>query len=96
MSAELVVLYQWKESVSEERILSNLEAIRSMKGNVPGLIEVKIGADCYASGQWSHGACLSFESAAALREYSQHPEHDRIVSLIVPDLETLQYCGFEC
>jgi len=96
MAVELIVLYDWKESVSQERIAYHLGEISKMKEKVPGLLEVKIGPRCYGQEQWTHGACLTFTSAAALDEYSRHPEHDRIASQLVPDLETLQYCGFEC
>ena len=95
MAVELIVLYDWKESVSDERIAYHLGEISKMKEKVPGLLEVKIGPRCYGQEQWTHGACLTFASAEALDEYSRHPEHDRIASQIVPDLETLQYCGFE-
>jgi len=95
MAVELIVLYDWKESVSEERIEYHLREISAMQEKVPGLLEVKIGPRCFGQEQWTHGARLTFSSQAALDEYSRHPEHDRIASQIVPDLETLQYCGFE-
>ena len=95
MAVELIVLYKWKPSVSEERIRYHLGEIGKMKERVPGLLEVKFGPRCYGPEQWSHGARLTFASPAALDEYSRHPEHDRIASLIMPDLETIHYCGFE-
>ena len=95
MAVELIVMYDWKESVSEERIAYHLGEISALYGKVPGLLAVKIGARCYGPEQWTHGACLTFDSAAALDGYSRHPEHDRIAAQMVPDLENLQYCGFE-
>lgn len=96
MAVELIVLYEWKESVSEERVSYHLNAIGAMRDKVPGLLEVKIGPRCYGPEQWSHGARLTFDSPGALDDYARHPEHDNIANQIVPDLQNIQYCGFEC
>lgn len=95
MAVELLVLYDWKNGVTEERIAYYLREIEGMREKVPGLLEVKTGPRCFGPEQWTHGARLTFESSEALTAYSSHPEHDRIAGMIVPDLNVIQYVGFE-
>jgi len=70
-----VVLYTIKDEY-KERIPRLVEAFYSMKGKIPGLIELEAGADELDS-ERSYDLALitAFESWEAYRAYLVHPAH---------------------
>ena len=74
-----VIVWKLKEEFSEEekqRVKAEIkEGLESLKGKIPGLLSIRV----YTRGLPSSTADLmldsEFESAEALKGYSEHPEH---------------------
>ncbi len=73
----------------KEGIKANLE---SLKGQIPGLVDVKVEINGLAS---STGDCLldtTFEDAASLSRYSKHPAHVAVADTYVRPYTAIRSC----
>jgi len=81
-----IVLLQPKSETTTEEMEAVLERVKALKGQIPGLIEVQVGANRhYAHQGYTYGFVMRFDTEEHLKAYSPHPAH-RAVS---PELRRL-------
>ena len=74
-----VILWVLKEEYSEEekaKIKAEIKAgLEGLKGQIPGLIEIKVNTEGLASSNADLMLDSTFEDEAALKVYATHPAH---------------------
>lgn len=74
-----VILWQLKDELSDREKAEVKEGIKSglesLKGKIPGLIEIKVEIDPLGSSNADVMLDSAFESEEALKGYAVHPEH---------------------
>jgi chaperone required for assembly of F1-ATPase len=80
-----IVLFQWKEDATPFAIYSACAALKAMVGQIPGVLDVRVGKNVTARTPHTHGLLVVLESEADLAAYDAHPVHQDIVqNHIVP------------
>ena len=74
-----VILWTLKDEFSKDekaKIISEMkEALESLKGTIPGLIDISVNTNKLATSNMDVMLDTTFESEEALKNYSVHPEH---------------------
>lgn len=74
-----IILWQLKDEFSteeKESIKSDIKAgLESLKGKIPGLLDIHVQVSALASSNADIMLDSSFESEEALKAYSIHPQH---------------------
>ena len=74
-----VILWQLKDELTEEQISEVKAGIKSglegLKGEIPGLIDIKVVTEGLASSNADVMLDSTFESEEALKGYATHPKH---------------------
>ena len=77
-----IILWQLKDEFSEDEKLTIKagikEGLESLKGKIPGLLNIHVQTEYLASSTAEVMLDSTFESEEALRGYSTHPEHVKI------------------
>lgn len=60
------------------------DALLAMRGQVPGLLELKAGPQVAGDGDWDLALYTAFSDASALAAYKTHPLHEQVVALVKP------------
>ncbi len=66
---------QYSESEKDEIRKGIKEGLESLKGKIPGLIDIKVNTTGLASSNCDVMLDSAFEDEASLKGYSTHPEH---------------------
>ncbi len=96
-----IILWKLKEEYTEEQkaeIKKEIkEGLEGLKGKIPGLIDVKVNINGLPSSTVDLMLDTSFESEAALKNYSVHPEHVAVANSKVRPYTSVRSClDFEC
>ena len=74
-----VILWQLKDELTKEQISEVKAGIKSglegLKGEIPGLIDIKVVTEGLASSNADVMLDSTFESEEALNNYATHPKH---------------------
>lgn len=74
-----VILWTLKEEFSEEEKFNIKKGIKEglegLKGQIPGLVEIKVVIDCLESSNAQVMLDSTFTDEAALKAYAVHPAH---------------------
>lgn len=74
-----IILWQLKDELVGEKKLQVQkgikESLESLKGKVPGLLDVKVQYECLSSSNADVMLDTSFTDESALKGYSVHPDH---------------------
>ncbi len=77
-----IILWQLKEEYTQEektQIAAEIkEGLESLKGKIPGLLDIHVQTDRLASSNADVMLDSSFESEEALKGYATHPEHVKV------------------
>ena len=80
-----VVMWKFKDEVSEADKQEMKRLLESLKGVVPSLIDIEIGVNVVESDAAKDMVLYSeFESVEDLIAYSGHPEHLKVVEFVKP------------
>lgn len=78
-----IVMWQLNGETADIRsaqALSVVHTLEAMRGKVPGLREMTVGANIKKGGEcWDVALYTVFENAKALAAYKSHPLHDLVV-----------------
>lgn len=91
-----LVLFTVRDEASDEEVRELLDALASLKGTVPGVIDLSVGENfSERSGGYTHGLFARFRTADDLKAYAGHPEHlsavERLDALTTGDRVVLDY-----
>src|SRR5437588_12184483 len=94
---EHLVLFRWKEGADSAAINAALEALRRLKNEVPGIVELTCGENFSERAKGYHaGLYVRFTDRAALEAYQPHPAHQHVVqNLLTPIREDTLAVDFE-
>lgn len=91
-----VILWQLKEELSAEERQKVKEGIKegleSLKGKIPGLLDIRVETNPLASSNAEVMLDSSFESEEALKGYAIHPEHVKIADSKVRPFTKTRTC----
>src|SRR5262249_30175071 len=85
-----MVLFRMKKDLPKQQIEHVFRSIGALKGKIPGILTFSWGPYSSPEG-WSkgftHGFCTTFVDAKARDAYLPHPEHKKVVDIVLPTLE---------
>ena len=77
---EHIVLIKWTPDALPEQIEEALTALRSLKSQIPGILDLNCGEDISGNAQgYTHALVVRFVDRAALDAYNPHPTHVHVV-----------------
>jgi len=83
-----VVMWTLKPSVSEEEKMQIKQQLEALKGVVPTLKEIEVGANIQNKPASMDLVLVStFDSIEDLQAYANHPAHRNVVDFVVPRVE---------
>ena len=73
------------ETQRAQRVAAMVEAFEALRGQVPGLLELRVGGQPLDDADgWDIALFSVFESARALALYNEHPKHLAIKAMVKP------------
>jgi hypothetical protein len=83
--------FRWKPDVAPEQKTRALMAIRSLQGQIPGLLETLAGFNVSPRSQgYELGGVMKFADQAALEAYGGHPVHQELLSWLMPLIDPIE------
>ncbi len=77
---EHLVLFQWKPEAPAKAIAQAMTALRALKGQIPGIVDLTCGENFSPRSQgYTHALTVRLTDRAALDAYGPHPAHQRVV-----------------
>lgn len=90
-----IILWTLKEASDEEKKIIKQgikEGLEGLKGQIPGMIDIKVNIDCLASSNAEVMLDSTFESAEALKGYSTNPKHVAVADTKVRPFTATRTC----
>lgn len=90
-----IILWTLKETSDEEKKIIKegiKEGLEGLKGQIPGMIDIKVNIDCLASSNAEVMLDSTFESAEALKGYSTNPKHVAVADTKVRPFTATRTC----
>lgn len=91
-----IIVWTLKDSLTEEEKKSVKQEIKegleSLKGRVPGLLDIHVQTECLASSNADLMLDSSFETEEALKGYAVHPEHVAVADSKVRPYTAVRSC----
>lgn len=83
--------FRWKPDVTDAQKQRVISEIRSLQGQIPGLLETWVGKNISPKGQgYELGGVMTFSDRAALDAYGPHPLHQQLLSWLVPLIDAIE------
>jgi hypothetical protein len=92
-----IVLFRFKEGITQEKIDECFSALQDMMGRIPGILEFEHGPNNSPEGLnegFTHGFIMTFDSPKSRDAYLPHPIHEEFKELVVPCLERVVVFDF--
>jgi len=91
-------IFKFNPDVTQSKIDTCFEALQSMVGKIPGLLNMEHGP--YQSDEgfnegFTHGFIMTFDSPESRDAYLPHPIHESVKDIVVPNLEQFIVFDFE-
>ncbi len=81
---EHVVLFKWSEAATSAQISSAMDALRTLKQSVPGIVDLTCGENFTQRSQsFTHGLVVRFNDRSGLEIYVPHPNHQKVVEAFI-------------
>ena len=91
-------VFQFYPHVTSAEIDETFTAMKSMVGQIPGLLDMEHGpydSDEGLDDGFTHGFIMTFDSIESRDAYLPHPIHEKVKDLAVPRLERLMVFDFK-
>lgn len=76
-----IILWKLKEEYNNDTVKQGIkDGLQSLKGKIPGLIEIKVRTEKLPSSTADVMLYSVFENEQALKDYSVHPEHQAVAN----------------
>ena len=86
-----IFAFRWKEGVTEQQKQRAMDESRALVGKIPGLLDAWVGRNLSPRGQgYEHGGVMRFADREALAAYGGHPEHQKLVSWLMPLIDPIE------
>ena len=88
-----IILWKLKEEYNNDTVKQGIkEGLQSLKGKIPGLIEIKVRTEKLPSSTADVMLYSVFENEQALKDYSVHPEHQAVANSKVRPFTQYRSC----
>ena len=90
MAVNHMVWLKFNEGVAQSRKDDHIDALRSLRGPIPGIVDLTLGENFTdrANG-YSHALVVTLVDRAALGVYAAHPHHVEVASALRQDAQLL-------
>lgn len=96
MAIEHIVLIEPNEGVTDADAQPALDGIAALKGQIPGLLSVKIGKNFTdRAPHVGYAAVITLENKEALSNYGPHPAHQELLKILLPIAKSLTIADIE-
>jgi hypothetical protein len=96
MAVMHMVWVRFNDGVPAERAAAHIAAVLGLAGRVPGVLDVKGGANFTdRAGGATHGLLVTLPDRTSLSAYLKHPEHLRVLGALTPDVAELRAMDIE-
>jgi hypothetical protein len=83
--------FRWKAIIREDQKARVISEIRSLQGQIPGLLETWVGVNISPRSQgYELGGAMKFSDRAALDAYSGHPVHQNLLQWLMPLIDPIE------
>jgi hypothetical protein len=83
--------FRFKPDVTNAQKKHVLEEIRTLKDQIPEILESSVGFNVSPRGQgYEFGGAMKFADAAACARYNNHPVHQKLLTWLVPLIEAIE------
>ena len=92
-----VVLFKFKDEVSEEQIQEVVDAFSALPDKIDTIVDYETGTDVSVENKaagFTHGFVVSFADAKGRDIYLPHPAHQEFVKLVGPRLDNVLVFDF--
>lgn len=90
MPVNHLVWIKFSPDVSAERVAAHLEAVRGLAAEVPGILDLNVGANFTDRAKgFTHGLVVTLADKAALSAYAVHPRHVEVAAALRRDAELM-------
>jgi hypothetical protein len=80
MTVRHLVLFRWRDEVTDEDVAAVDEALAALPAQIPSLRGYHHGADLeLGEGRWDYGIVAECDDIDGWRAYDQHPAHQQVV-----------------
>jgi hypothetical protein len=84
------VWLKFRPDVPAERVQAILTELRAMRGKVPGILDLNVGANFTSRANgYNYGLMVILEDKAALAAYASHPVHVAVATKIRENAEAM-------
>jgi hypothetical protein len=93
-----IVLWKFKDGITEEQIGKFFDDLLDLSETVPGIDDYVSGSNCCAvplSQGLTHGFIMTFTDAAARDAYMVHPEHEKFKDAAMALVDNVIIFDFE-
>ena len=83
-------VFKFKKKVTDRQIGECFRTMKSMVGQIPGLLSMECGPYNSSEGlndEFTHGFIMTFDSLTSRDNYLPHEIHEKVKRLVVPNLE---------
>lgn len=96
-----IILWQLKDELTleeKEKIKKGIKTgLEALQGQIPGLVDIHVQAECLATSNVDVMLDSTFESEEALKSYAVHPAHVAVADEKVRPFTKLRTCmDYEC
>jgi len=77
-----MVFWKLQEENKAENALHIKQSLEALLGVIPGLLEMRVGANLIGGGEYDLALCSRFADMAALHGYESHPEHLKVRAFV--------------
>lgn len=77
-----MVFWKLQEENKAENARHIKQSLEALVGVVPGLLEMRVGANMIDGGEYDLALCSCFADKAALHGYETHPEHLKVRTFV--------------
>jgi Stress responsive A/B Barrel Domain len=86
-----IFAFRWKPGVTQDQKQRAASEIRSLQGQIPGLLETAVGSNISPRGQgYEFGGLMKFADKESLERYGMHPVHQALLQWLVPLIEPIE------
>jgi hypothetical protein len=83
--------FRWNSGVTQEQKQRVITEIRGLQGKIPGLVETNVGMNVSPrGGGYELGGVMKFADKASLDSYGGHPDHQKLLSWLIPLIEPIE------
>ena len=93
-----IVLFNWKPDTCPSTVDDIMAALAELQSKIDGIVDYCAGpcdGDEGMNQGYTHGFIMTFDTSASRDAYLPHPEHKKVVDVILPVVDSVLAFDFE-